>query len=57
VRGAARKGGPYRDILGLSVPSGTHLCCFFHGVEERNAVVIPFLRAGLSAGAKCLGVL
>jgi hypothetical protein len=41
----------------LSVPPGTHFCAFFRGREERNAIVEPFLRKGVSSGAKCIGVL
>ncbi|MDX6249514.1 MAG: eukaryotic-like serine/threonine-protein kinase [Kribbellaceae bacterium] len=44
-------------LSGLSVPPGTHLCAFFRGREERNAIVHPFLREGVSSGAKCIGIL
>jgi hypothetical protein len=44
-------------LSGLSVPPGTHFCAFFRGREERNAIVEPFLREGVSSGAKCIGVL
>ena len=35
---------------------GDHLCGFYYGDEERDALLLPFLRAGLQRGDKCLGV-
>jgi MEDS: MEthanogen/methylotroph, DcmR Sensory domain len=38
---------------GLSIPPGTHICAFFRGVAERDAVMVPFLLEGLRSGEKC----
>ena len=38
---------------GLSIPSGTHICAFFRGVAERDAIMVPFLLEGLRSGDKC----
>ena len=43
-------------IPGLRVTQGDHVCAFYHGAAERNDVLIPFLRAGLTAGDKCICV-
>jgi len=40
-------------IGGLSIAPGTHICAFFRGVEERDAIVVPFLLEGLRSGEKC----
>jgi hypothetical protein len=37
----------------LSVSPGTHICAFFRGVAERDAIVVPFLLEGLRNGDKC----
>jgi hypothetical protein len=44
-------------LPGLSVQPGTHLCGFFRGEQERNTMVMPFLREGIDHGHKCLCVL
>jgi hypothetical protein len=41
-------------ILGLEVPSGTHLCTFYQGAAGRDEIVLPFLAEGIRAGDKCL---
>jgi hypothetical protein len=38
----------------LDLEAGDHLCAFFWGVKGRDAVMLPFLEAGLEAGDKCL---
>jgi hypothetical protein len=40
-------------IGNLSIPPGTHICAFFRGVPERDAIVVPFLLEGLRSGDKC----
>jgi hypothetical protein len=40
-------------ISGLSIPPGTHICAFFRGIPERDAIVVPFLLEGLRGGDKC----
>lgn len=44
-------------IPGLQVAPGDHVCAFYHGRAERDDVLLPFLRAGLTAGDKCICVL
>jgi hypothetical protein len=43
-------------IDGLEVNSGEHLCGLYAGVRERDQLMVPFLRAGLRAGNKCICV-
>jgi MEDS: MEthanogen/methylotroph, DcmR Sensory domain len=43
-------------IDGLEVSSGDHLCGLYAGGAERDALIVPFLRAGLRAGKKCICV-
>lgn len=33
-----------------------HLCGFYYGDDERDALLLPFLREGLRAGDKCVAV-
>lgn len=35
---------------------GDHLCGLYYGDEERDALLLPFLRGGLESGDKCLAV-
>jgi hypothetical protein len=35
---------------------GDHVCGFYYGEEERDALLLPFLRAGLRDGDKCVAV-
>jgi MEDS: MEthanogen/methylotroph, DcmR Sensory domain len=44
-------------VNGLSIPPGSHICAFFRGVSERDEIMIPFLREGLSAGNKCMCII
>jgi hypothetical protein len=41
---------------GVSVEPGDRLCGFYMGQQERDDVLLPYLRAGLHAGDKCLGI-
>ena len=41
-------------LPGVTVQPGDHICGFFFGVEERDTVLLPFLRAGLRDGDKCM---
>jgi MEDS: MEthanogen/methylotroph, DcmR Sensory domain len=38
---------------GLFIAPGTHICALFRGIEERDQILIPFLREGMRAGQKC----
>lgn len=40
-------------IPGLDLQRGDHVCAFYRG-SERDDVLIPFLRAGLRTGDKCI---
>lgn len=40
----------------LAPQAGDHLCGFYYGDEERDALLLPFLRGGLESGNKCLAV-
>jgi len=44
-------------IPGLQVAQGDHICAFYRSIAERDEVLLPFLRAGLAAGDKCICVL
>ena len=35
---------------------GDHVCGFYYGEDERDALLLPFLRAGLEHGDKCVAV-
>jgi MEDS: MEthanogen/methylotroph, DcmR Sensory domain len=41
----------------LSISPGSHICALFRGIEERDQILVPFLREGLRAGDKCLCIL
>jgi hypothetical protein len=47
------------DSLELGIPGvrftlGDHVCAFYRGLKERDEILIPYLRAGLEAGDKCV---
>lgn len=44
-------------LSGLQLQSGDHLCVFYRGEAERDALLVPFLREGLRAGHKCVCVM
>lgn len=44
-------------IPGLSLDVGDHVCAFFGGAAERDAILESYLGAGLRSGDKCLCVL
>ena len=41
-------------IAGLEAEPGDHICALFSGERERDQILIPFLRAGLASGDKCI---
>ncbi|MDQ2959447.1 MAG: MEDS domain-containing protein [Candidatus Dormibacteraeota bacterium] len=43
-------------IPGLQILQGDHICAFYHGLDDRDEILIPYLRAGLEAGDKCICV-
>ncbi len=42
---------------GLTIPPGTHMCALFRGVEERDQILVPFLREGLRAHDMCMCII
>jgi len=43
-------------LPGVGLEAGDHLCAIYVGSEERDNVLLPYLRAGLEGGHKCVGV-
>jgi hypothetical protein len=43
-------------IPGLKLETGDHICAFYLGPQERDEVMLPYMRAGLRAGDKILGI-
>jgi hypothetical protein len=44
-------------LPGLALRPGDHICALYSGDRQRDAVLLPFLRAGLQAGQWCcLGI-
>src|SRR5438552_12334231 len=41
-------------INGLRAATGDHICAFYRGREERDRLLVPFLREGVRAGDVCL---
>ena len=44
-------------LPGVWMNVSDHICAFYRGREERDEVLVPFLREGLRAGDKCVCVL
>jgi hypothetical protein len=42
-----------RELLGLQLSPGDHICGFYRRPSERDDILIPFLLEGLRAGGKC----
>ena len=42
-----------REVLGLQLRVGDHICGFYRQPSERDDILIPFLVEGLKSGAKC----
>ena len=43
-------------LPGVRLTPGAHICAFFRGPNERDEVLVPFLREALLAGDKCMCV-
>jgi hypothetical protein len=41
-------------VPGVDVEPGDHICALYRGAAERDALLLPFLRAGLRDGDTCL---
>lgn len=50
--------GPVQlGLPGLSVAVGDHVCAFYRRSTGRDEILLPYLRAGIAAGDKCIAVL
>jgi hypothetical protein len=38
----------------VDIEPGDHICCFYSGLAERDRILLPYLRAGVRDGDKCL---
>ena len=45
--------GAAREVLGIQLSVGDHICGFYRQPSERDDILIPFLVEGLKAGDKC----
>jgi hypothetical protein len=43
-------------LAGVDLEAGDHICALYLGQQERDDIVLPYLRAGLRAGDKCIAV-
>jgi MEDS: MEthanogen/methylotroph, DcmR Sensory domain len=43
-------------VPGLTLGPGDHVCALYMGTQGRDEVLLPYLRAGLRAGDKCICV-
>lgn len=44
-------------VPGVTISPGHHICAFYRGSDQRDEVLLPFLREALLAGDKCICVL
>jgi MEDS: MEthanogen/methylotroph, DcmR Sensory domain len=44
-------------INGLRAATGDHICAFYRGREERDRLLVPFLREGVRAGDVCMCII
>ena len=44
-------------LAGVDLEAGDHLCALYLGQQERDEIVLPYLRAGLRAGDKCICII
>lgn len=42
---------------GVALTPGDHICAFYRGADQRDEILLPFLREGLQLGHRCLAVL
>lgn len=43
-------------LPGVTMTAGDHVCAFYRGDAQRDDVLLPYLRAGLRAGERCICV-
>jgi DcmR-like sensory protein len=41
-------------IDGIDLESGDHICCFYSGLDERDRILLSYLRAGVRDSDKCV---
>ena len=46
----------HRDPQGLGLDHGDHVCGFYYSTDERDAMLLPYLRESLADGHKCVAV-
>jgi hypothetical protein len=44
-------------LPGVDLEPGDHICALYLGQQERDDIVLPYLRAGLRAGDKCICII
>jgi hypothetical protein len=44
-------------LPGVGLAPGDHICAMYLGQQERDEIVLPYLRTGLRAGDKCLCII
>jgi MEDS: MEthanogen/methylotroph, DcmR Sensory domain len=42
---------------GAELQPGEHLCALYSGIRQRDEILLPFLRAGLKSGDKCICII
>src|ERR1700761_3231788 len=52
----------FSSRIGLAVPGvelrpGDHICAFYPSLDERDNILVPYIREGLAAGDKCICVI
>jgi hypothetical protein len=52
----------FSSRIGLAVPgvelrTGDHICAFYPSLDERDGILVPYIREGLAAGDKCICVI
>ena len=43
-------------VPGIEISVGDHICAFYEGEDGRDALLLPYLAAGLEGGDKCVAV-
>lgn len=44
-------------LPGVTMEVGDHICAFYRGDQDRDSILLPYLRSGLEAGHNCICVL
>lgn len=54
--GKARMTSTTMGLPGVRFAPGLHICAFYRGAGQRDEILLPYLREGLSAGDACICV-